>query len=205
MAITHGTSSISTGPLGGISPPKTMSGMGDGPTHFAAPDVILTTTATRLYYIPHYVKESQTYSGIKTINAGTGDNGETYRVGIYQEASGGGPGSLVDDCGEVTLDANANTVRTLVSSFSVSPGWHYVAIHTNTAIEMQPCAGQTRIGSTGYNGQHVHGTMFPRFAPEVRRVDNPFPYVDTTYGALASTAVTPTATTNLAPTYLCYV
>lgn len=192
-----------SGPIGGAPIPGIMSGAGIRSPYFVnEAGTNITTTSTRLYYIPIYLDRIFTFAGIKTRNGGTGDNGDTYRVGLYAEATAGGPGALVNDCGEITLDASASIVRTASSSFSTTTiGWHYLAFHSNQAVSMNQCTT-----SPGGNLVPTPADGLPTLAFNSSTDGNfAIPYVDTTYGALASTAVAPTASTNAAPVTFLFV
>jgi hypothetical protein len=189
--------------MGGVAPPKTMAGMGMGPAYAVATEAAITTTATRLYYIPIYFPRDESWAGIKTYNGGSGDNGETYRVGVYEEGANGGPATLLVDCGEVTLNATW-AVRTSASSFTVEEGWYYFAVHHNAATSMYGICNRQRVSGVAYAGALSSGGSMPQFNPPDNREVNVFPYVDTTYGALASSAVAPTASTQTAPSILAY-
>jgi hypothetical protein len=196
------------GSLKGVPVPKIMSGTGIYPHYtFTFTSTPLTTTATRLYYVPIYLDNLTTFAGIKTYNSGAGDNGETYRVGIYNEATAGGPGSLLNDCGEITLTA-APGLRTAASSFTNTvTGWHYLAIHANSAFAIY--AFVTAMGRAGSQPYDNTNEALPQFGMGSfaggTNSSYPFLYVDTTYGALASTAVAPTASINSAPAMQVYV
>ena len=165
----------------------------------------LTTTATRLYYIPYYFNEMREFTGLKTRNNGAGDNTDTFRMGVYKATlnstgTRGAPSTLLVDCGEVTLTAAA-AERTLASAFTPDyVGWHFLAFHANQAAAMS--ALQVNFYSSSV-GTIVANTTKYSFGGSV---SNDFTalgvaayYVDTAYGALASTAVAPTATTTIAP------
>lgn len=177
--------------------------------HWATIDtaVGITTTATRLYYIPYYFPVTNlSYTGLKTRNTGAGDNGEVYRVGVYQASfTTGLPSTLVADVGEVTLTGAAAT-RTTASSWTAPyVGWGFLCLHANTACALQALSNVNSGGSAaGYVANTLARTMFP--TSDIDATTNAINagtfaayYVDTAYGALASTAVAPTAFTNLAP------
>lgn len=188
------------GPIGGAPLPKIMSGAGIKP-HIFQVDASsgLTTTATRLYYVPIYLPQIYTFAGMKTRNGNTSDNGDTFRMGLYAEATAGGPGSLVNDCGEVTLDASA-AIRTLSSSFSnTAIGWHYMAFHSNQAVLIN----QMKVATANNVGSGGDG--MPVLTFDVSAGAKAVLYVDTAYGALASTAVAPTASTDAGPMMFLFV
>lgn len=187
----------------GVAPPIPFSGSEVGPHYMVNTTSNLLTTATRLYYTPIFLHHIKAWAGIKTYNSGAGDNGEVYRVGIYEEAAAGGPGTLLKDCGEVTL-TGASAIRSSANSFANTKiGWHYLAVHFNDATNMWAMQGATNNDPYGSQSIPVIGAMadLGGTATPGRVVS----YVDTAYGALASTAVTPTGTTTLAPLARLYV
>lgn len=198
------------GTFAGVQPLGAFAGVGNRfPPHWATINSLgggLATTATRLYYVPYYFNEMRAFTGLKSYNTGSGDNGETFRMGVYRAAllsSGlrGAPSTLLADCGQVTL-TGAAAERTLASSFTPDyVGWHFLALHANSAFSI---AAIQNIGSSdvpnsmrnafGNNAIVASGTAsFGAF------------YVDTAYGALASTAVAPTAVTDLGPLVVPYL
>lgn len=161
----------------------------------------VTTTATRLYYVPFRVWEQHTFSGVKTFNSGAGDTGETWRQGIYSHTTSG-PGSLLVDFGQGTLTA-ASAGRTLSASVSLAPGVYWHAFHANTAAAWYAfTSSASAVGQFGYDMQAFVGT--PSWADGVTSssAECNHLYVDTAYGALASTAVAPTAQGASCPAFL---
>lgn len=192
--------------VGGVPAPIRMTGTMITP-HWSVNYGTGTTTAGRLYYYPIYIDRIETWLGVKSYNGGTGDSGEVYRVGIYTESSSGGPGSLGKDFGEVTL-SGASALRTLTSSWTPTYiGWHYIAIHHNTAASMYYLCGSYPASAAGYE---IPGAAFALGTLETTGaiVSDVVPYicmyVDTTYGALASTAVAPTNGTKFATAVALY-
>lgn len=194
---------MNNAPFNGLSSPTWITGMQRGP-HWCLDDTTtgFATTATRLYYYPIYFDQVVTLAGARSFNSGAGDNGETYRVGLYfDNAAAGGPGTLAKDFGEVTLTA-ASALRTLTNSYAItSPGWYWVAVHHSSAANMYAFTSILQVSNVGYvlpNIARLIGTMTTT-AEWGSTSPQPFHYVDTTYGALASTAVAPTASTDRAP------
>lgn len=198
-----------SGPFNGTTAPIPISGV-NGLTipHWASiQQAVLTTTATRLYFIPFYFpRAGLAYSGLKSRNTGAGDNGDTYRQGVYQaDFTTGLPSTLVKDCGEVTL-TGAAAMRTLASSWTTPyEGWGFLAHHANQAADMQPLSNINSTASTavGLITSFAQNFMFgiDNTTLNLSPVAATFGayYVDTAYGAFASTAVAPTAITTLAP------
>lgn len=203
------------GKFGGIPSLAPFAGVaGLHPPHWAHLEhsiATMNTTATRLYYIPIYFEDIRAYTGIKSYNHGAGDNGDTFRMGVYQAtltSSGNrsSPSSLVADCGEVTL-TGAAAERTLASAFTPAyVGWHYLAFHANQAANMRMMTNTTSVGA---DGQYHPGLKYHFGATAVTNDYNAIGiaafYVDTTYGALASTAVAPTGFVTQAPTCVPYL
>jgi hypothetical protein len=200
-----------SGPFNGIPAPFPVAGVNAYfPPHWAVADSALniTTTINRLYYIPYYFTNIVSYTGLACRNAGVGDNGEVFRVGVYQaSASTGLPSTLVSDVGQGTL-TGAAADRLVAGSFTAPyVGWGYLAFHANTAAVWRGASaidsGSTRVGVIDTSPQ---ATLFGTSAiPEYGNVSLfAAYYVDTAYGALASTAVSPTAIATLAPYLMPY-
>lgn len=195
------------GPMSGVNPPIWMSGKTIIPQIAVPAASALTTTATRLYYVPIYLPHLQTFAGIKTFNQGTGDDSETYRVGIYGEAAAGGPGALLKDCGQITLNSSS-ALRTAASAFTNAVvGWYYLALHFNSAVAMYRISSQDTSSSGVLRSPPASqvGTLETMATSWTISRLEAFDYVDTTYAALASTAVAPTNSTNYAPNCAVYV
>lgn len=191
-------------PFNGTPTPTWATGVMRGPNWVVDDSAAsITTTATRLYYYPMYFDRAETLAGARTCNGGAADNGETYRVGLYfDDGASGGPGTLAKDFGQVTLTA-AVAVRTLASSYTMtSPGWYWIAVHHNTACAMYAyeAAVATDLNFCRNIGSITVGTANEWNGNQLE----PFFYVDTAYGALASTAVAPTASTVAAPAVRLY-
>lgn len=156
----------------------------------------VTTTINRLYYIPVFHPLTHTFQGAATYNSGTGDNGETLRIGIYSHGSAG-PTTLIKDFGEITL-TGASAQRLLSSSVSIPGGlWYWWCIHHATACDMYAMVTSKAASAAGYfNGKTIRVINTDFGIPDgafLNSRGSMAVYVDTTYGALASTAVAPTA------------
>ena len=189
---------ITNGPWNGVNPPIFPSGKIYIPPQLITTSLTHTTTATRLYYVPFYVPRTTTFAGAKTYNQGAGDNGETLRIGMYAEAAAGGPGALLKDFGEITLTAAA-ALRTLASSVTVvGARWVYLCLHANSAMAMYSMTPRTSGAGTEPSFAAPLSFAFGTYNLNATALYyNSTPacdYVDTAYGALAATAVAPTAT-----------
>jgi hypothetical protein len=197
----------SSGPFNGILPPAYVSGVGASyPPHWALYHTgTLNTTATRLYYIPFYFNSLTAFTGLRSYNSGAGDNGEVFRMGVYEAAltSSGGrglPGTRLVDCGEVTL-TGASAVRTLASSFTPTyVGWHWLAYHANSAAAMYAVVNANQAGSPAYIGTSFSLPVSAALGSQFGGL-----YVDTAYGALAASAVAPTGVDFSAPLVAPYI
>ena len=202
MAVTQGKPS-GGGPFFGATPPAYITGNRYPSPYVYSPDTTtLTTTATRLYYVLTYVWEARSFQGCATHNSGAGDNGDTYRTGIYTHSATNGPTTLLHQFGEVTLTGAASE-RLQSSSFSVTtPGFYWLAFHANQAAAMARQRATTYQESGAGYGPPVWTPAFAGF------VASPWAQVttmgiirsvDTAYGSLASTAVAPTTDQDFGP------
>ena len=144
----------------------------------------VTTTSTRLTYQPFFVQSAITFTRAYTYNNGAGDNGDTYRTGAYTD-SNGSPGTLILDFGEVTL-TGASAMRTQTISLNLAPYVGqiiWLCDHANQAAGMY--------GWNTFLANLPNNQMFGAYSASFSAT--PSLYVDTAYGALASTAVAPTA------------
>lgn len=183
-------------PHAGFRPPKLITNTFILPAGYFALSSNNSTTVNRCNYFPLPIWEAHTFQGASVFNAGAGDNGEKFRLMVFRDdGSGGGPGTLEKDFGEVTLTA-ASAIRTLTSSWVAAPGMYWGAVwgdSVSSMISMAPWQEDTKCmlldlgAEMGYftplgNNQIVYGM-----------------YVDTAYGAAPSTAVAATATLTSAP------
>ena len=162
--------------------------------------ITVTTTATRLYYAPIYIREKITFAGAAAFNSGAGDNAETLRLGVYTDSSGV-PGTLVTDFGEITL-SGAAAVRDLTAAAALTVGWYWLCAHHNTAAAMYGMTEQHSVTAAGYiaGADHMFQNEFGLLGLDTTSIGSVGAfYVDTAYGALASNAVAPTATAGVAP------
>lgn len=168
----------------------------------------LATTINRLYYIPYYFESLTAFTGLKLYNNNTGDNGDKCRAGVYQRSPTTFlPTSLIVDAGEVTF-TGAAAIRTLAQSFTPAyVGWHYIAVHFNAAVDMQWISTQEPVSTVGVTTGFPAKNIFGVSTQVLQSYASTFGayYVDTAYGALASTAVAPTAISTQAPSVAPYI
>lgn len=143
-----------------------------------------TVTQDRLYGIPFFVSETNTFSkiGINVSSAAVGGNA---RLGIYNMDSDALPSSLVLDAGTVSMATTGD--KEISISQALAPGWYALACIFNNATA-QVCyidgtgAGPFVMGSVASPSA---GSGFMEYAP----------YVDRAYGALPATFGTATLAT----------
>jgi hypothetical protein len=166
-------------------------GIRNVPHYITLSGTALTTTATRAYYAPFFVAEPVTFASAVTWNQGAGDNGDTYRIAIYANDGTAGPGTLIQDVGQVTLTGAAAT-RTLSVAINLqaySGRWVWLMFHANQAAAMEDMRTENADGV--YRGINVGFGTFGDYVAGANAIAV-FRCVDTAYGAAASTAVTPT-------------
>ncbi len=199
MGISQGGAATRFGLVAGAPSPKRMSGTMMMP-HYAhmVNSGGITTTATRLYFAPIFLDQVDTWLGMRAYNNGAANTGDKLRLGIYTEASAGGPGSLLKDCGEVTLTAAAAVLTATNSFTNTYIGWHYVAIHAQSATPMRVMGAQEQRSDVAYRWGAIAAQAIASLDSAGAIIagysagPQPFMSVDTVYGTLASTAVTPT-------------
>ena len=156
----------------------------------------LTTTDTRLYYIPFYVFQSVSIDLLAAYNSGVGDSGDDIRLGIYSHHASYGPRTLKVDFGEVSLTGAAAALVPTADETSLTRGWWWAAVHCNGAADMY--AMRSRIAS-GYLLRGGQEFGLPALNSATLDDVNYFPYVDKTYAAMSSTATAPTTCTSIVP------
>lgn len=204
------------GALYGVNAPVPFSGVGGIFTpHWAQLDItnVFATTATRLYYVPYYFPSiGFTYTGLKSYNTGTGDSGDKFRLGVYTaNLATGMPQSLVIDAGEATLSGSAAEI-TLAAAFAAPlKGWAWLCLHSRDSLAIAPLSTRWAVTGVGNVTPNLAMGMFGLAAIADGTASATPPgaqfgavYVDTTYGALASTAVAPTAISPRGPTVAPY-
>lgn len=168
------------------------------PHYITKSGATLTTVATGAYYIPIFIAEPISFSSIRTYNQGAGDTGDTYRLAVYANDGTAGPGTLIQDIGEVTLTAASarRTITTTINLQAYTNKWVWLMFHANQAAAMYDMS--VALTSAEYiNGTSGFGTFGDGFSSTVG--NGVFRFVATAYGAAASTAVAPTASTQIAP------
>lgn len=84
-----------------------------------------------LYVVPFWVGNSTTYNEIKTAVGTAGAAGAVTRLGIYNVASSGLPGTLVVDAG--TIDCTTTGDKALTISTALNPGVYFIVQVCNDA------------------------------------------------------------------------
>ena len=156
----------------------------------------VTTTDTRLYYIPIFIFQTHTFTNMAVYNSGAGDSGDDVRLGVYSHHASYGPRTLEVDMGEVSFGASAAKTEATAGTIALTKGWWWIAVHCNGAADMY--AIRSRVASSMlWRLQADFGV--PAVNSATLDCVNGFPYVDTTYGALATNAVAPTTCTSIVP------
>lgn len=167
--------------------------------HF--PGMTVTNSALNadlLFAAPFFVSAVTVVDGLAFENAGTGDNGDKVRMGLYGSTTGGLPGALLSETGEITLDANRDVrIGALGAAQTLLPSLKYwIAIVGNAAITYLNAANRTSLLTDSYytrmgvvpwnNGTPFYdGTNYQYFL-----------YKSHTYGAMPSPFGTPNTTGN---------
>ena len=101
-----------------------------GPVHTSQTSLTLTKDVT--YYVPIYIGKTTTFDRI-ACRTNSGFSGTaTARLGIYNnDSSTGKPSTVVLDAGTVSCTA-ASTSYTITINQSLSAGWYWLAINTQT-------------------------------------------------------------------------
>lgn len=172
------------------------------PPHYIANcGTTLATTINRAYYMPFFVAEVVTFSSIITWNSGAGDNGDTYRLAIYANDGTAGPGTLIQDIGQITLTAAAaaRTLSATINLQSYAGQWVWVMLHANQSASMEDM--NVTLGTQNEPQLSVGFGTFDDLTTSANNMTTPFRYVDTAYGAAAATAVAPTGSLTTAPVF----
>lgn len=195
-------------PVNGLPAPSHITGRYYPPQLVSGDSATASTTATRLYYIPYFITEIRSYAGFVMRNTGTGDPGEKCRMGLYTHGAGG-PTTLVQAATEVTFSSSAADNVTANAFTPTYVGWHWICAQFDSASTVYAfkTIGQsiTAAGDLPSLLFNTHFGISSVAAEDWGVAINPGSalYVDTTYAALASTAVAPTATIPNAATNVC--
>lgn len=185
----------SSGPYGGMPPPRPISTMGIFPYGYNGTTTgtpTLTLTANRCYIVPFPIFRTQSFSGFQFMDSGTGNNGKNIRTAIYAESASGGPGSLLKDFGAVGLTGTAALHQAANAVTIAGPQMCYVELVSDSTPVMQGMdinyyhtnAGYETLGSWITTLGDIGGASIAA---------QPFIgwYASLTYGAFPSTSVTP--------------
>ena len=131
-------------------------------------------------------------------NSNTTDNGDKVKIAAYNESASGGPGTLAKNFGEVTL-TGVSAVRTFASSWAANPGWYYLAMVSDNAVEchiMTAMPLNTLVGELTPNmAANMLGVSTPTVGTNHNSAVPSSEYVGGTYANFPeSTALTPTTT-----------
>lgn len=187
-----------TGPYGGLLPPIPMAGMAFFPYGYASSDGTQAITANRIYYTPFPIFRTTTFAGARFADSGAGNNGFNVRLGIYAEASTGGPGTLLKDFGAAALTGTAGT-HALANAVTVAgPQMCYVALLSDSAATLKCMGPIYESSAAGFIGIPGAPTLIGDFSATVNFTGNGATPMGLNaaqaYGALPGTATAPTTT-----------
>jgi hypothetical protein len=146
-------SALGFAPAGTPFHPGYVSGRWYSPPMHNVSTVAVSLAVNTIYATPFYVSTTNTFKAIGLVLDGSA-TGKFVELGIYAD-SGGAPGALVLDAGEVSI-ASITTV-TITISPSLAPGWYWLACaHNNTSTVnvfatqggMQFIAGSATLGAS---------------------------------------------------------
>lgn len=194
-------------PMSGIQAPTPISGINAlFPPHWGYADggdvSTMVVTATRLYYVPYFFPAIIQYAGLKLRNTSAADTGLTMRLGVYQaDKSTGKPSALIVDGGLITLGAAAAD-QTLATPWTPPYiGWGFLCFHSGGTPTVRRFSNVNPSSPT-FGAATPNMTMFGHTATATAgKAASNFScyYVDTAFGALASTGVAPTAVLESCP------
>lgn len=100
-----------------------------------------------LYAVPFFVPATTVIDGLAFENTSTGDSGDDIRMGLYGSTTGGLPGALLSETGEIALDGTRDVrVGALGAAQTLTPATKYwIAMVANATITLL-CA-PVRVGS----------------------------------------------------------
>jgi len=190
----------SGGPMNGAPFPGYRTNVAVWPHYVTKAGATLATTATRAYYAALYVNEGATFASVRLSNQSSGESGNKLRVAVYANDGTSGPGTLIQDIGEITLTASVarRTITTTIDLSAYAGRWVWVMVHMKEASSMYDMRSSVTAGEST-NGAGIFGSFEDGFAGSGS--SNAFCYVDTAYGAAASTAVTPTNSIGIMPAF----
>lgn len=145
-------------------------------------------TSGTTYYSPFYVHSDITISGFCFYNTSSSEAGKKARIGIYA-SDGGRPGTLLIAASEITIGATS-ALREATLSQALTKGWYWGAIITDGM-------SVTRLqGSDLFDCGWSMESGPPDGSSQIRTS------VSGTYGALPSTPVLPTSSSQSPIFYL---
>lgn len=155
------------GIFNGAPAPRLMAGKTLWPPHMSPNmDVaqVFALTASRYFVIPFYVSHQTTFAGVKFKQNGN-LNGQKVKIAFYNEASGGGPGTLAKNFGEATLGA-ATAINTIASSWTAPAGWYYGELTGNSASSLFSMGNRLQVSDVGYTPPPAYTYLLGAFFTE---------------------------------------
>lgn len=116
-----------------------------GPTHVTQTNLTLNKDVT--YYAPIYIGKTTTFDRIACVTSSIFSGTASARLGIYNNnSSTGKPSTVVLDAGTVSCTAGSTTY-TITINQSLSAGWYWLAINTQTVATKNVFQSSTTISS----------------------------------------------------------
>jgi len=157
--------------MGGVraTPERFFAGYGSSSTLVSAATIAQLTSANSsqstglatntIYFVPFYIKEKVTITGMSMVQGSTSNNTKNIRFGIYSD-SNGVPDALLVQAEMVIADAGINLVRTVALSQVLSAGVYWTAIVTNGTINTTTISiGGTQEGITPCTLAHTYAAL----------------------------------------------
>jgi hypothetical protein len=104
------------------------------------------------YYLPIYIRQTQTFTKIAVNSASSSPNNALIRLGIFNDSGAGAPSTVLLDAGTVTM-VNLTTFYGVTISQSLTPGWYWLAVN---AISTTGSVAPTWLGFNALNSQFWH-------------------------------------------------
>lgn len=166
-------SSFLGGQFNGYQSFRKMPGKFFHPPHLVPTDnpITMTTTAARYYVAPWIIEQSTIIAGAWCYNSGAGDNGDKFKIALYDEKSTGGPGALVKNFGEGTFGGSA-IVNALSSSVTLAAGRYYLEMVTDNTVAMYCMTAMDTVSGAGYVLPNIAANTMGTLVAPLNSADN---------------------------------
>lgn len=186
-----------SGPYGGLPPPIPVAGMGFLPYGYTADGGTKTMTNGIMYISPWPIFRTQSFSGSQFYESGAGNTGNKMRIGLYAEALTGGPGTLLKDFGEVSMSGSAAVRQSASAYTAIGPQMCYIVGLSNASSLVASMNFLQSVSSVGLYVPPALSSLLGDFSgARIAAAAASSALIgwtaSQTYGALPSTAPTPT-------------